>query len=36
MNHLVTVDSAEEARVIPLFLSEVFAGEQWVIPTGLH
>lgn len=43
LNHLVTGFSldkwiylAEEKRVIPLFLSEIFAGEQQVIPTGLH
>lgn len=36
LNHLVTVDSAEKKRVIPLVLSEIFAREQQVIPTGLQ
>lgn len=27
LNHLVTVDSAEEKRIIPLFFSEIFARE---------
>lgn len=30
------MDSAEEKKVIPLFLSEIFAREQQVIPSGLQ
>lgn len=36
LNHLVTVDSAEEKRVISLFLSAIFARDQQVIPIGLQ
>lgn len=33
LNHLVTVDSSEGKREAPLFLSEIFARQQQVIPT---